>query len=142
MKKIVIATAMLMVLISCNSNKDTGYKKPTRDTMPSLIVYKSAVDTNINYGVFPRIVTDSLMYVYADTIKNNERKWDKDTAYYITYYLPIDSVTAASQKLKMYDSTGKRILYRTNPIRTEKMFVRSGWENVDSAVAQLKRLKK
>ena len=146
MKKASIVITILMALIACNNSPSNNKPdKPQRDTVPVIGVYVSALSANdtareIKYGQMKRVVADSFMYFDVDTI-TRKRKWGKDTGYIITYYLPIDSAISKKNKnIPILDSLGKKILYPFD-VHTDKKFVRSGWENVDSAASQLKRQK-
>lgn len=137
-----IGATLLLVPSSCNNSGSTTSKRPAklhRDTTRAVIVYLAADINDVKYGPSRRVVADSLMWVTTDTV-TQKKIWTNDTAYLITYDIPVDSNIARRYNLPLLDSNGKKYSAPFE-ILTHKRFVRSGWENLDSAINQLRRLK-
>jgi len=140
--KLSILTVIVATFIACNNSSSNNQPaKLHRDTTNVIALYLAADSTHeVRQGPMKRVIADSFMYFDVDTI-TKKKIWIKDTGYLINYYLPIDSaISKKNNNVPIFDSVGKRILYPF-VVYTDKRFVRSGWENVDSAVSELKRLK-
>lgn len=86
-----------------------------------------------------RIVKDILGWENPDS--TGERKIVKDTIYEIIHLRPVaDSAMSKQYGVSQFDSTGKR---NSIPLwfSYNKNLIRGGWDNLDTAINQLKRLR-
>lgn len=134
MKKIIIISVIAFLLPACQSCKSSGNNPPqkiTRDTTTILAVYKSAQDGEPKADFIKRVVLDT--FTYFDTDKTTKKKmWGKDTFYIITYTLAIDSALSKTYNKPIKDSAGRQN-YMFTTVLTDKKYVRSGWNKIDSA---------
>lgn len=133
MKKVFFVALIAMILFACNNSKgSTRPKHPARDTTVCLGIFTSPTDGSPRPDYIKRIVWDSLMYLYSDTLQDNKREWRHDTSYLVAVFFSLDSIQSRIYKKPMYDSAGKVIQY-SQLVEINKKFVMSGWDKVDSA---------
>lgn len=135
MKNFLLISALIgaSLLIMCNSSSDRDSGKPAivkSDTTDALAYYKDYYDGQIKVGLLKRVVRDSFTFVNTDSL-TLKKTWTKDTFYIQQVYVPVDTASSRTYKLPIKDSTGKQNYIYYN-IVTDKRFVRSGWNGVDS----------
>jgi hypothetical protein len=145
MKKFLIAISFICILFSCKNSKEKNVspQNPRNDTTAALVMYVALDKSDsiiVQYGFAERIVKDTFIYVDTDTL-TKKKMWTVDTTYMISYPFVVDSSISKRYNVPMVDTAGrKNIVYLSVP--HHKRFVRSGWENVDSAAAELRRTKR
>jgi hypothetical protein len=137
-----VAMVLIVIIIFTRCNGDDGElgKKPPilkMDTTSILGLLRFPSDTVVTFDVIRKVKFDAYKFVGKDSL---EVSWYKDSFYIGKRNSVIDSATAAINKVPRFDSVGKPIKYWVD-YNIPKELVRSGWENVDSAVAELKRVK-
>ena len=147
MKKLLLFLSIILSVsfgtagLSCNEKKektDPLINYSHSDTGTALGVFLDGFDHIPKYGEMRRVSKN--IFGYKDVDSTTKKKmWYKDTLYLIIHLRPVDSVLSAKYKIPILDSTGKQ---NTIPLSYEysKEMVKSGWENLDSSIAQLKRL--
>lgn len=135
---------LISIIIFTRCHNEGGVKKtPKLDSEKVIGLYRDAgasPDTPVvRFGPMVRYVQDVFTWVGTDSI-TQKKKWIRDSAYKITYYITLDSLTAKRNNKVWKDSTGKSNVMEW-PIMVDKKWVRSGWENYDSAVHELMRQK-
>lgn len=136
---LLLLTGICIFCFKCAGKSSGSSKKSGIDSVRYsrvLAVFKSAITGQPDMGVIKKVfVPDTLSW---KDIGRSEMKLMRgpDSFYAITYNLfMLDS--AGNQ---MRDSAGK-LRFRTQEIETDKKWVRSGWENLDSAIKELNELK-
>lgn len=135
MKKLVFSLIASIIFLSCTEKNSGSGNKPEKisyDTTDVLALYKSAETGAVNEGIIKRVIFDTLSYFNTD-INTKKKMWGKDTIYLITYTLAIDSAYAKLNNVPMRDSLGRQ-KYINPRIPTDKKYVRTGWDKIDSLV--------
>lgn len=136
-----VGVCLICFLVFGCSDKSTNQssKAPNRDSsgpVKVLAVFKSAGTGQAEAGIIKKVfVTDTLSWKMDGSLRQ-ELKYGPDSFYIITYNLPMMDSTGK----EMRDSAG-RPRFRQQEIPTDKKWVRSGWENLDSAIKELNELK-
>lgn len=134
MKNLIVIGVLILTSFLIMCSNQPGKTKPgltKSDTTKVLCFYKDLYDGQVKTGIVTRLVKDSLMYIYADTLSNKEKKWSIDTSYIETVAVPVDSTRSKQLKIPIKDSTGKQN-YIYYDVPAHKRFIRSGWDRVDT----------
>lgn len=139
MKKLLFISLTCFIFSCHNGSKSYTSASSTKDTSICLGIYKDGFTGEIKYGEMRRIVKDILGWENPDS--TGERKIVKDTIYEIIHIRPVaDSAMSKQYGVPQFDSTGKR---NSIPLwfSYNKNLIRGGWDNLDTAINQLKRLR-
>lgn len=138
----VLASVMIIFLaVRCKNNSGNvtlGNNKS--DTTLCVGIYKNLLDSTVRFGEMRRIT--NMVTAYMDVDSTTKKKQTvHDTSFLIIIPTPVrDSEMVKQYGIPMFDS-----LHRRNTVPLfyiyNKKFVRNGWENADSAIAELQRTK-
>jgi len=128
----------LSIFSRCQNEGGAAPKIPQRDTVPTLGAYMGYQLKNVHWGLCFRVTVDSLAWVQKDSTSQT-KKWTKIHYYIATVPVRVDSSFSANFHVPMLDSVGKPRNEQVTIVLDEK-YVRDGITNLDSAVAELKRL--
>lgn len=137
--KLTFASLCIVFLaIECKQNSGGSVIQKT-DTTLCVGIYKNLLDSTIRFGEMHRVVKDSFDYVNIDSA-TRRKKLFRDTTYIIVISTEIkDSAMSKLWKLPVLDSLGHKNYIPLYYIY-DKKYVRDGWGNADSAIAELKKV--
>lgn len=127
------------LVFGCSGKSTNQSSKAThKDSTPVkvLAVFKSAATGQAEAGIIKKVFVADTLSWKMDGNSRQELKYGPDSFYIITYNLPMMDSTGK----EMRDSAG-RPRFKQQEIPTDKKWVRSGWENLDSAIKELNELK-
>jgi len=140
-KYLLAAFAIVLLGVHCKQDRNVSVQSGRSDTTLVVGIYKNLLDSSqpIQFGEMRRIVKDDYQWSDKDST-TRVRKWVRDSFYLIILQTPIaDSSMVKKWNMPMFDSLGRRNRIPLYYIY-DKKWVRDGWGNADSAIAQLKRV--
>lgn len=139
---LILLTCLVMYLFvtGCSSGSSTKppaqSKRNSYDTVRVLAAFKSAATGQADAAIIKKVfIPDTLSW---KEVSPGIQKMlpGPDSFYIISYTVPIRDSTGNVKK----DSSGKPMLQIQN-VATDKKWVRSGFENIDSTIRELNELK-
>lgn len=125
------------VVFSCNNGSSPSVPKSKNDTTVVLGLSVAPDLSKILEGYFQRVITDSATIITYPNPNTTVRSIGRDTAYLVPYSSWVDTTNNKGY----LDSATNRVRGGATWL-TAKKYVRSGWDNADSAINYLKQFLK
>lgn len=138
MKKFTLTLLLPIFLLSCENEASVAPKVQTRDTTATLAAYMGYQAKAVHWGIAYRVTADSLAWVEKDST-SQVKKWTKVVYYLVSVPVRVDSAFASTFNVPLLDSAGKPRNEQLTLV-LDKKFVRDGVTDLDSAVAELRKL--
>jgi hypothetical protein len=131
---------LLIVNVKCKNESNAAPKIAVKDTQITLAAYMGYRLKNYHWGRARRITHDSLVPIYTDTARGDEKEWRRVTWYEAEVPIQVDSAWNKQYGDPLKDSTGKpNVIVRL--LQLPPMYVRDTITDLDSAFRYLERFR-